>query len=148
MAVNLNLSDLNWDTGALAVRQGKGRKDRTVYLPPSAVQVLENWLGVRGRVSGPLLTHVRKGGTVVLRRLTSQSVLFLLSKRAAEAGVAPLSPHDWSRSFISDLLDAGIDMVTVQKLAGHQDPATTSRYDRRGEEALRRAVSVLHVPTR
>ncbi len=57
-AVNLNLSDLNRDTGALAVRQGKGRKDRTVYLPPSAVQVLENWLGVRGRVSGPLLTHV------------------------------------------------------------------------------------------
>ncbi len=147
-AVNLNLSDLNRDTGALAVRQGKGRKDRTVYLPPSAVQVLENWLRVRGRVSGPLLTHVRKGGTVVLRRLTSQSVLFLLSKRAAEAGVAPLSPHDFRRSFISDLLDAGIDMVTVQKLAGHQDPATTSRYDRRGEEALRRAVSVLHVPTR
>ncbi|WP_327321489.1 hypothetical protein [Gloeocapsopsis dulcis] len=37
--------------------------------------------------------------------------------------------------------------MTVQKLAGHADPATTSRYDRRGEETLRRAVQTLKIPT-
>jgi integrase/recombinase XerD len=47
---------------------------------------------------------------------------------------------------VSDLLDAGVDLATVQKLCGHQDPATTSRYDRRGDAAARRAAGLLRIP--
>ncbi len=36
--------------------------------------------------------------------------------------------------------------MTVQKLAGHSSPITTSKYDRRGEEPLRRAVEHLDIP--
>ena len=144
--VNLDLSDFNLTTGEVGVRCGKGGKDRTVYLPESALPVLERWINVRGIEPGSLLCHVNKAGRVVVRRLTSQSVLFLLEKRATEAGVKAFSPHDFRRTFISDLLDAGVDLVTVQKLAGHEDPATTSRYDRRGEETKRRAVQALFIP--
>ena len=72
--------------------------------------------------------------------MTDQAVLLLLRRRAVQAKIAAFTPHDLRRSFISDLLDAGADMVTVQKLAAPANVQTTAKYDRRGEEAKRRAV--------
>jgi hypothetical protein len=43
-------------------------------------------------------------------------------------------------------LDAGIDIVTVQKLAGHASPIQTAKYDRRGEQTKRNAVQSLSIP--
>lgn len=141
--VKLGLRDFTSETGGLEVRQGKGGKDRMVYLPDSAVVLVENWLAVRGRSPGALLCPIRKGGQIEIRYMTPQAVLLIVQKRAEQAGVESFSPHDFRRTFCSDLLDAGVDIVTVQKLAGHASPVTTAKYDRRGEETKRLAVQKL-----
>lgn len=144
--VSLDLSDFDSHTGAIKVRSGKGGKDRTVYLPSSGIPLVSNWIVVRGIDPGPLLRPISKGRRVMPRRLTDQAVLYVLQTRGLEAGVEPFSPHDCRRTFISNLLDAGADLVTVSQLAGHASPLTTSRYDRRGEVAKRRAVELLNLP--
>ena len=156
-AVALDVADYSRDANELVIRSGKGNKARNVYLPPGASAALDRWVWLRGENVGrdenqPLFLPVLKGkaaagGRIVLRRLTDQSVMDILLRRARQAGLKRTSPHDFRRTFISDLLDAGADIATVQKMAGHSNVSTTARYDRRGEAAKQRAASLLHVPS-
>jgi site-specific recombinase XerD len=144
--VGLDRTDLA-DDGKLTIRSGKGRKDRIVYITNGALTALAAWLAVRGESSGPLFVPVNKGGKVTSgQRMTTQAIYNILMKRAAEAGVKDFSPHDFRRTFASELLDLGADIVTVSKLMGHADVKTTARYDRRPETAKRKAAGLLHFP--
>jgi len=145
--VALNLGDFNPEDSSMLVRKGKGGKSRTVYLPLGAVSALDAWLTVRGDAPGALICPVRRGDHVEIKRITDQAVMVILRKRATRAGVAVCSPHDFRRTFVTNLLSAGVDVLTVSRLAGHADPATTQKYDLRPEEAKRQAVQQhLHVP--
>ena len=145
-AVALEVADYAPATGELRIRQGKGRKDRLVYVTNGGAQALEAWLAVRGAEPGPLFHPIDKGGRIHPRRLTDQVVLRILRKRARQTSVQAFSPHDLRRTFISDLLDHGVDLSTVQHLAGHANVQTTARYDRRGEVTKQKAAGMIHVP--
>jgi len=144
--VALELADWNPEEGCLTVRSGKGDKDRTTYLDEGAMAALEDWLALRGDHPGALFHPTVKGGRIKPRRMSDQAVLDILRQRGDQAQVSAFSPHDFRRTFISNLLDAGADISTVQKLAGHASPVTTARYDRRGEVAKRKAARLLHTP--
>jgi len=143
--VNLELKDYNPILGELEIRSGKRKSYRKVYLPAMAIAIVEEWLEIRSRQPGALITPVRKGGKVELRHMSGDAVLKIVKRRGKKAGVANFSPHDFRRTFCSELLDDN-DVVTVQKLAGHATPVTTAKYDRRGEETKRKAVERLSIP--
>ena len=142
----LNLEDFDFETGALTIRAGKGRKDRIVYATNGSLEALADWLKLRGNAAGALFCPINKGGNIAVRRMTDQSIFYILKKRGGEAAVTSFSPHDLRRTFIGDLLDEGADISTVQQLAGHANVTTTQRYDRRGEATKRKAAELLHVP--
>ena len=124
--VKLELRDCNFNTGELFIRNSKRGKSRRVYLPPQAKEYVTRWCERRGTTPGPLLCRIRRGGHLHLGRMNSDAIWRILQKRAARAEIESFSPHDFRRTFCSDLLDAGVDLVTVQKLAGHSSPVTTA----------------------
>jgi site-specific recombinase XerD len=83
---------------------------------------------------------------VRLTRLRGEAVRYILQRRQRQAGLTGITPHCLRRSYVSTLLEAGVDVFTVQRLAGHADAVTTARYDRRGEGERRRAAGVLRIP--
>jgi site-specific recombinase XerD len=152
---SLRLSDYDPEERSVRIR-GKGNKERRVYAEGGADLLLSAWLELRGYgdPDEPLFLPVRKDGEVrhtdahgeKKSSLSDQAVYKMVKRRHREAKIKEVSPHDFRKTFVGDLLDAIGDLSTVQKLAGHSDPATTARYDRRGERAMREAASHLHVP--
>lgn len=142
----LRLSDYAPDGHALHVRHGKGDAERIVYVPAAAA-LLGAYLRLRGRRAGALFLRARQGGQLTRAGLSPAGVRTIVQRLAEQAGVGPLSPHDFRRTFISELLDAGADLSAAQQLAGHASPATTARYDRRGERAKQAAAGLLRLPS-
>jgi site-specific recombinase XerD len=83
-------------------------------------------------MAGSLFTRITKGGQVTSERLTDQGIYHILDTRRQQANMAPFTPHDLRRIFAGDLLAAGVDLSTVQKLMGHANANTTAGYDQRG----------------
>jgi integrase/recombinase XerD len=141
----LDIADDEPQTGAIVVRAGKGNKNRRVYAPSGTIAALDAWLEVRGRDAGALFGRAVRGERVG-ERLADEGVAVILHDQAAAAGVAPFTPHDMRRTYISELLDAGADLATVQKMVGHESVTATAGDDRRGDAAKRKAADLVHVP--
>lgn len=141
----LDLDEFDSDGSSILV-QGKRGKQRTVYLTDGGREHVQAWLEHRGEAPGALFCPVRQTGEIPITRMRGESLAYILRRRQEQAGIEPFSPHDLRRSTVTHLLDAGVDVFTVQKLAGHADASTTARYDRRGETAKRRAVKSLAIP--
>jgi site-specific recombinase XerD len=131
----------------VVVRAGKGRKDRHLFIDNGGADALRSYLAARGDARGCFLFAGRKSGELLAGQgMTDQAVYARIKRCARLAGVKSLSPHDMRRTFVSDLLDAGADISIVARMAGHSSVITTARYDRRGDDAKRKAAKSLHLP--
>lgn len=146
-AAKLELANYEPETGRIDILSGKGRKDRTVYIKNRAQDLLNRWIAARGQHEGALWHAINKKDVIERGRgISSQAIYNMLKTRGIEAGIAEFSPHDLRRTFVGNALDAGIDMSTVSKIAGHASTDTTRRYDRRGERVKEQAAHKIDLP--
>lgn len=143
-AVRLEPGD--WDARERRLRVlGKGDKEEFSYVESKETRLaLGRWLKRRGRAPGPLFCSVWRGGHVrrdhgSVRPLLGDAVYQIVKRRARQASLRPCTPHDLRRSAITHLLERGTDALAVQAFARHEQLSTTTRYDRRREEAKRDA---------
>lgn len=120
---DLLVEDLNLADRRLIVRQGKGRKDRTIYLTDTAVQALQGYLDVRGM--GPT-GHV----FFYRNRPLCKDLIPDRMKAAGKRVGAKVTPHCLRHTFATQLINAGCKVTTIQKLLGHRQLNSTMIYTR------------------
>jgi integrase/recombinase XerD len=134
----LRVTDIDSARNVLWVRRGKGRKDRQALLPAKLRELLRcywrsqrpsDWLFPGADPSQPI----------------SSKAIFLACREAAyRAGIAKtVHPHSLRHAFATHLLEAGVDLRTIQILLGHANLATTARYLQVADVAVRSTSSPL-----
>lgn len=124
--LNLKWRDINLQTGKLKVVEGKGGKDRILWVNDHALDMLREW---RERQTEDIRTvelvfTTRKG-----TKLNPRDVRQMVSTYSKKADIEKrVSPHTFRHTFASDLLRANNNIRKVQKALGHADLSTTMIY--------------------
>lgn len=124
-ACGANIEDLREEHGHRVLKvRGKGGKVVLTPLPPAVQRAIER--AVDRREEGPILRN-RQGG-----RMDRHAATRRLHHLADDAGIniPRMHPHMLRHTFVTTMLDAGVDLRDVQIAARHADPRTTMRYDR------------------
>jgi len=137
--LSVMVEDFDIATGSLKVLKGKGNKERQIFLAEEASNAIEDWIKRLPEASGKIYRKISKSNTVLQNGLSAQGVTTVLQNLRQRAKIAPFSAHDLRRTFITRLLENGVDMNVIRQLAGHSDLATTARYDRREDSILKMA---------
>jgi integrase/recombinase XerD len=121
--LNLQVPDIDSPRMVLHIRRGKGQKDRLVPLSPRLLEVLRGYW----RACRPKLWLFP--GVDGNKPLTDGAVQRLCRRTAKRAGLRKrITPHTLRHSFATHLLEAGVDLLSVQVLLGHSHFNTTAKY--------------------
>jgi integrase len=133
----LRLEDLDISTSLnaglaqkrLSVRDGKGKRDRTVYLTETAICALQEYLAVRGEGSGD---HVFLYRNAPLKKDLIRAQL----KYAGERVGVKVYPHRLRHTCATQLLNAGCRVTSIQRFLGHKELGTTMIYARAHDQTV------------
>jgi site-specific recombinase XerD len=135
--VSAQVEDLGHERGhrtLTVIRKGGARQ--SLPIPPAVVALLDEALD--GRETGPLIA-------TDAGRPVDRVALFRTVRRLAQAAGIPsdhVGPHALRRTVITLLLDDGVPLRDVQKIAGHADSRTTAGYDRSRKALVKQAAAL------
>jgi integrase/recombinase XerD len=122
-ALHLRARDIDWTSGQIMVREGKGKKDRSLWLNEADLDLLRSWKS-RRPIAGELLFTTLHGTPLKDRDLRA-----MVKRRARKVGIIKdVHPHMLRHTFATDLYRVTKDIRLVQKTLGHADLSTTMIY--------------------
>jgi len=126
-ACSLRWKDVNLTSGKLMVRQGKGAKDRTLWIGENRLEALREWKERQIEWLDKAPEHVfttREG-----KPLNHRYVQDMVSNYSEKAGIDKnVHPHTLRHTFATDLYRETGKIRLVQKALGHADLSTTMIY--------------------
>lgn len=124
--INLTTSDVDLHSQSILVRNGKGSKDRQVYIGRTLARSLRRWTEARpyGHEADAYFS-TRDG-----RRLDKRNVARIIERIAVRArlGDRRIHPHLLRHTFATHFIKNGGGPFSLQRLLGHSDIKTTMIY--------------------
>ncbi len=123
--LSLRRADLDFSSGVLSVRGGKGRKDRSVPLHPQLIPTLHRYLDEkekRRRFSEWLFSSLKSE-----KRLTNKN-LYAILRRISKTARVKFTPHMLRHTFGRELVEADFNIYKLKEVMGHASVATTQAY--------------------
>ena len=127
--INLKISDLFFDDNLIKIL-GKGNKERFVPISKTAKNLILNYINSKRD-----LIKVKKGEQDILflnnrgSKLTRVMIYTILNNLAIEIGLKKkISPHVLRHSFATHLIENGANIISIQKMMGHENIVTTEKY--------------------
>jgi site-specific recombinase XerD len=120
---HLKIADIDSDRMMIRVEQGKGAKDRYTLLSPRLLAELRRyWVAYR-----PTLWLFTRSGRI--EPISDGTVHRIYHGAKARAGITKQGGiHSLRHAFATHLLEAGVDIHTIQRLMGHGHISSTLRY--------------------
>lgn len=138
-AINLKWRDLDLMTGKLHVKQGKGARDRVLWIGEDDLDLLRKWRERQAEMVSKVSEYVFT--TLQGRPLQPRYVQAMVRRYAGKAGIAKrVHPHTLRHTFATDLLRVTKNIRIVQKALGHANLATTQIYTHIVDEELEAAL--------
>jgi site-specific recombinase XerD len=125
---NLTLAAIDFKQRKIVVQNGKGRKDRVVYISNDIHDALVRYLAVRPSSKAKRIFLVEKGNFRG-KPLSVRGIQKRIEYYARKTGLK-VSCHHLRHTMATQLLNADADLVTIQELLGHTRIKTTQRYCR------------------
>ncbi len=129
--LSINLSECNLLTGDILIRRGKGSRPRTVFVGKVTRRALRAYVKLR-RDDNPALFVTDEAS-----RLTYDGLRAIMTRRAQLAGIDPPALHSFRRTFVLAMLRAGMDTVSISRLAGWGDLQQILKYAKQEADDLR-----------
>jgi integrase/recombinase XerD len=122
--VNMCLGDvyLSEDRSAHVRVNGKGQRERVVYLSSTAVQLLSAYLAARPAEGGERVFLNRQGKPITITGIQLQ-----LAKYCRQTDIW-VTCHQLRHTFACSMIAAGVPVTSVQKILGHNSIGTTQLY--------------------
>lgn len=138
--VNINVEDINFKTKTIRVVE-KGRKTREIKFSDNLKNFLTLWIADRslyfaGGATGPLFISLKRN------RMSVDSVQSIVKKYTAHLD-KHITPHKLRSSAAMNLHGAGVDILTIASILGHENITTTQRYTRAYDEDKQKATEIL-----
>ncbi len=141
----LKVGDIDTERMVIHVLGGKGRKDRDVMLSPDCWRLCASTGAASGISRAPGCFPAGVGIPASSSRCRTRSSGTRVSRRP---GIdKPVHPHTLRHSFATHLLEAGVDLRTIQLLMGHSDLKATTVYLHLSHRHLQATASPLDART-
>ena len=132
--LSLTVRDINWRSGKLTIKRGKGDKDRVVWLNEDDLEILRSWKEKKPE-SRLLFT------TLAGQKIKDRYLRAMVKRRAKKAGITKdVHPHTLRHTFATDLYRDTKNIRLVQKALGHAALSNTMIYTHIYDEELESAM--------